>query len=150
MSDLNRFLKAQENTYIYALEEIKDGKKRSHWMWFIFPQLVGLGYSYYANYYGISSLEEYNSIASMITSSSPVTPAIDIHTINDNNLFAQYILSRDLIFDFGYLKKITTNEIFLGTMDAQNNTTAKIIEEKCRYDYQYGRYMQMLNDKFID
>ncbi len=98
----------------------------------------------------ISSLEEYNSIASMITSSSPVTPAIDIHTINDNNLFAQYILSRDLIFDFGYLKKITTNEIFLGTMDAQNNTTAKIIEEKCRYDYQYGRYMQMLNDKFID
>ena len=38
MSDLNRFLKAQEDTYIRALEEIKAGKKRSHWMWFIFPQ----------------------------------------------------------------------------------------------------------------
>ena len=37
MSDLNRFLKAQEDTYINALEEIKTGKKRSHWMWFIFP-----------------------------------------------------------------------------------------------------------------
>ena len=58
MFDLERFVKAQEGIYEKALEEIKNGRKETHWMWFIFPQLVGLGYSYYANYYGIFSLEE--------------------------------------------------------------------------------------------
>lgn len=58
MFDLERFVKAQENTYDNALKEIQNGQKETHWMWFIFPQLVGLGYSYYANYYGISGLEE--------------------------------------------------------------------------------------------
>ena len=58
MSDLNRFLKAQEDTYINALEEIKTGKKRSHWMWFIFPQIRGLGQSKVSNYYAIQNFEE--------------------------------------------------------------------------------------------
>ena len=58
MFDLERFVKAQDNTYDNALKEIQNGQKETHWMWFIFPQLVGLGYSYYANYYGISGLEE--------------------------------------------------------------------------------------------
>ena len=58
MFDLERFVKAQDGIYEKALEEIKNGRKETHWMWFIFPQLVGLGYSYYANYYGIFSLEE--------------------------------------------------------------------------------------------
>ena len=46
MFDLERFVKAQENTYDTALKEIQNGQKETHWMWFIFPQLVGLGYSY--------------------------------------------------------------------------------------------------------
>ena len=58
MSDLNRFLKAQEDTYIRALEEIKAGKKRSHWMWFIFPQIKGLGQSQVSKYYAIQNFEE--------------------------------------------------------------------------------------------
>ncbi len=58
MFDLERFVKAQENTYDTALKEIQNGQKKTHWLWFIFPQLVGLGSSYYANYYGISGLEE--------------------------------------------------------------------------------------------
>lgn len=58
MSDLNRFLKAQEDTYIHALEEIKAGKKRSHWMWFIFPQIKGLGQSQVSKYYAIQNFEE--------------------------------------------------------------------------------------------
>lgn len=56
--DLNRFLDAQETTYATALAEIRAGRKRSHWMWFIFPQLKGLGYSSNAVYYGIDGLEE--------------------------------------------------------------------------------------------
>lgn len=56
--DLNRFLEAQENIYKDALQEIQNGQKTSHWMWFIFPQLKGLGFSDYNIFYGIENLEE--------------------------------------------------------------------------------------------
>ncbi len=56
--NLNRFIDAQEDTYEIALQEIKKGKKESHWMWFIFPQIIGLGTSYMAEYYGIKDIEE--------------------------------------------------------------------------------------------
>ena len=55
---LQRFLDTQENDYADALREIKQGYKQSHWIWFIFPQMRGLGMSYMAKYYGISSIEE--------------------------------------------------------------------------------------------
>jgi uncharacterized protein (DUF1810 family) len=55
---LERFVKAQTNTYEVAMNEIKNGKKRTHWMWYIFPQLRGLGRSSMAHIYGISGLEE--------------------------------------------------------------------------------------------
>lgn len=58
MYDLDRFKKAQENTFEIALKEIKEGNKKSHWMWFIFPQLKGLGNSALASYYGIENLDE--------------------------------------------------------------------------------------------
>ncbi|WP_207535668.1 DUF1810 domain-containing protein [Desertivirga arenae] len=57
-NDLNRFLEAQEEDYDIALREIKEGRKRSHWMWYIFPQMVGLGYSSMAKRYGIKDLKE--------------------------------------------------------------------------------------------
>ena len=56
--NLQRFLDAQESDYANALREIKQGYKQSHWIWFIFPQMRGLGRSYMAEYYGISSIEE--------------------------------------------------------------------------------------------
>jgi uncharacterized protein (DUF1810 family) len=55
---LNRFEKAQESMYDLALSELKLGKKKSHWMWYIFPQLAGLGLSTTAKYYAIKSLAE--------------------------------------------------------------------------------------------
>jgi uncharacterized protein (DUF1810 family) len=58
MSDLGRFIKAQERSYYTALDEIRGGRKESHWMWYIFPQIEGLGSSPTAQYYAISSLEE--------------------------------------------------------------------------------------------
>ena len=58
MYDLNRFIEAQKEYYNIALREIKQGEKRSHWMWFIFPQLKGLGHTDISNYYGIENLEE--------------------------------------------------------------------------------------------
>ena len=56
--DLDRFIKAQAYDYDAALREIRSGHKRSHWMWYIFPQLEGLGFSSAAQYYGIRGLEE--------------------------------------------------------------------------------------------
>ena len=58
INSLERFVEAQAKTYEIALNEIKNGKKHTHWMWFIFPQLRGLGTSNMAYIYGISGLEE--------------------------------------------------------------------------------------------
>lgn len=57
-TSLNCFLDAQATSYEQALSEIKSGRKRSHWMWFIFPQLQGLGYSETARFYAINDLQE--------------------------------------------------------------------------------------------
>ncbi len=57
-SNLNRFISAQENDYQNALLEIKSGKKTSHWMWYIFPQIIGLGNSDFAKHYAIRNLAE--------------------------------------------------------------------------------------------
>ena len=58
INSLERFVKAQELAYPIALQDIKKGKKRSHWMWYIFPQLRGLGTSTMAHKYGIIDLGE--------------------------------------------------------------------------------------------
>ena len=58
--DLQRFVDAQDRggTYDRALQELRDGRKTSHWMWFVFPQIAGLGSSPMAQRYAISSLDE--------------------------------------------------------------------------------------------
>jgi uncharacterized protein (DUF1810 family) len=56
--DLQRFVDAQDRVYDTVLDELRGGRKRSHWIWFVFPQLRGLGRSPTALHYGISSLEE--------------------------------------------------------------------------------------------
>jgi uncharacterized protein (DUF1810 family) len=58
--DLERFLDAQDSrdTYAHALAELRSGRKTSHWMWFVFPQLAGLGRSSIAQHYAISGLDE--------------------------------------------------------------------------------------------
>lgn len=58
MYNLDRFIDSHEVYYEMALTEIKNGYKYGHWMWFIFPQLKGLGESDLADYYGISNIEE--------------------------------------------------------------------------------------------
>ena len=58
MHDLERFYKAQEYDYETALSEIRNGRKENHWMWYIFPQITGLGRSTTAEYYAIKSKEE--------------------------------------------------------------------------------------------
>lgn len=55
---LDRFVAAQEDAYPVALSELRQGRKQSHWMWFIFPQLRGLGRSEMSRFYGIADLDE--------------------------------------------------------------------------------------------
>ena len=56
--DLERFVDAQNLVYDMALQEIKNGQKRGHWIWFVFPQIKGLGHSYNSEFYGISGTKE--------------------------------------------------------------------------------------------
>jgi uncharacterized protein (DUF1810 family) len=56
--NLNRFVQAQQEDYAQALAEIRSGQKRTHWMWYIFPQINGLAFSATAKRYAIKSLEE--------------------------------------------------------------------------------------------
>jgi uncharacterized protein (DUF1810 family) len=58
MDDLQRFIDAQESDYVNALAEIKKGRKRTHWMWYIFPQILGLGFSEMSKRYAIKDLDE--------------------------------------------------------------------------------------------
>ena len=57
-NSLNRFLLAQQNIYTQVLQELRNGKKTTHWMWFIFPQIEGLGNSSTAKYYSIKNITE--------------------------------------------------------------------------------------------
>ena len=57
-SDLERFVEAQELMYPMAFDEVRNGRKRGHWIWYIFPQLKGLGMSENSQYYGIDGIKE--------------------------------------------------------------------------------------------
>jgi len=57
-NNLSRYKEAQESSYYIALEEIKNGRKQGHWMWYIFPQIIGLGHSSTSQYYAIQNIEE--------------------------------------------------------------------------------------------
>ncbi|MCO1335482.1 DUF1810 domain-containing protein [Microbulbifer sp. OS29] len=56
--DLERFCQAQDDTYTQALQELRQGHKRSHWIWYIFPQIKGLGHSATSQRYGVAGLGE--------------------------------------------------------------------------------------------
>jgi uncharacterized protein (DUF1810 family) len=60
-STLKRFIEAQETDYETALAEVKNGRKQSHWMWYIFPQIQGLGFSDTSKFYGLKNIAEANA-----------------------------------------------------------------------------------------
>ena len=83
--NLKRFIEAQELDYEIALLEIKNGRKRSHWMWYIFPQLADLGYSSTAKYYGISNISEAKAyMENSILKSHLIEISEELYKLNDN------------------------------------------------------------------
>lgn len=100
MSDiynLDRFIQEHNEYYPIALQEIKNGRKKSHWMWFIFPQLKGLGKSDTSNYYGISGLDEAKAYLNHeILGKNLIEISNVLLELNTNNA----------IFIFGYIDNI--------------------------------------------
>ena len=58
MASIERFISAQERDYATALQEVKNGRKQGHWIWYIFPQIAGLGASSTSQYYAIANMTE--------------------------------------------------------------------------------------------
>jgi uncharacterized protein (DUF1810 family) len=87
--DLQRFLDAQAPVYAVVLGELRAGRKHSHWMWFIFPQLTGLGHSAMAQRFAISSREEavaylaYNVLGSRLQECTTLVNAVEGRTIRE-------------------------------------------------------------------
>ena len=83
--DLQRFHKAQKFDYPVALGEIKNGRKESHWMWYIFPQLKELGYSSTAKYYGLTKDEAKSYINDEILKSRLIEISQALLELTSNN-----------------------------------------------------------------
>ena len=87
--DLQRFVDAQAGVIGSAMAELRAGRKRSHWMWFVFPQLAGLGRSDMARRYGIGSLDEaraylaYPLLGSRLRDGSALVQAVQGRTVGD-------------------------------------------------------------------
>ncbi len=110
--ELKRFLDAQNQVYLAALSEIKKGKKTSNWMWYVFPQLKGLGKSETSNAYGIADLAEANSYAAH--------PVLGKHLVEISEALLQ-LNGRTAEEIFGYpdnLKLISCMTLFASTDNA--------------------------------
>ena len=87
--NLERFAAAQEPIFDIALAELKAGKKRGHWMWFVFPQLRGLGHSLTAQFYGIASVDEarayfqHDVLGSRLTLCTQTVLEAQAHSLNE-------------------------------------------------------------------
>jgi uncharacterized protein (DUF1810 family) len=85
-NNLERFLSAQERSYETALAEIKSGRKQSHWMWYIFPQIQGLGFSETSKFYAIKDLEEAKEfLAHPVLGQRLISICNDLLKLHDNN-----------------------------------------------------------------
>ena len=127
MSDLKRFLDAQKNDFERALAEIKRGRKQSHWMWYIFPQIAGLGSSETSRFYAVKNRAE-----AEIYMAHPVLGArlveisealLEIEGKTANQIFGSPddMKLKSSITLFGALKN--TNPIFQSVLDKYFNGT---------------------------
>lgn len=135
-TNLNRFVEAQADSYQTALSEIQNGRKRSHWMWYIFPQIQGLGFSETAVFYAIQDLREAEEYAHhpvlgsrLVTISSALLglKANDVHAIMGSPDDLKLKSSMTL---FGALPQ--ANPVFQAVLDkffggAQDEKTLRII-----------------------
>ncbi len=135
--DLDRFIEAHNDDYNRALNEVKSGRKLTHWMWYIFPQIAGLGMSETAKYYEIKSLDEARAYLN--------NELLKDHIIEISNALLE-LYTNDPVEVFGDIDAlklkssmtlfsyISNNEIFNKVIDKYFNgnkdlTTVRICEE---------------------
>ena len=120
--NLQRFLDMQQSDYAMALQEMKDGEKRSHWIWYIFPQLRGLGHSSYSWIYGLADVEEakaYLSHPVLGAHLREVTQAVlahhgkDIVAVMGSPIDAHKLRSSMTLFD-----AVSPNDVFRDVLNA--------------------------------
>ncbi|MBR5188850.1 MAG: DUF1810 domain-containing protein [Paludibacteraceae bacterium] len=138
---INRFIEAQEGAYagyIQALNEIKQGKKMSHWIWYIFPQLKGLGHSRMATYYGIinkEEVEQYLAHEVLGARIREITEALLAHKEKKasdilGNIDAKKVRSCMTMFDC-----ISPNDIFAEVIDSFYDG------KRCRFTHKFMQEM---------
>ncbi|MBE6734528.1 MAG: DUF1810 domain-containing protein [Ruminococcaceae bacterium] len=121
--DLSKFRKAHKDYYKVALSEIRKGRKKTHWMWFIFPQLKGLGNSVTAEYYGIHNLEEAREfledeyLGSNLREISQV-----LLTLDTNN-------PREVFPHPDHMKLRSSMTLFMVASEEENSVYEKVIEK---------------------
>jgi uncharacterized protein (DUF1810 family) len=119
--DLQRFLQAQNPVFAEVCSELRQGRKSGHWMWFIFPQLRGLGYSETARYYGISSLDEATAYANhfilgpRLTECSRLVMLIDGLPIEEIFGYPDYLKFRSSMTLFA--RATSENEVFTSALE---------------------------------
>lgn len=135
--NLDRFIEAHEEDYERALKEIKNGRKLTHWMWYIFPQIKGLGMSETAQYYEIKSLEEARAyLDNELLKSHLIEISNELLNLNTNDpekVFGD-IDSLKLRSSMTLFSYISDNEIFNKVIDKYFNgskdlTTIRICED---------------------
>ena len=118
--DLNRFITAQEKIYDRVLAELRNGKKRTHWMWYIFPQLTGLGHSKTTKYYAIKSPKEaiaylnHPLLGSRLTECANTILAIEGKTVSQ--IFG-HPDDRKLKSSMTLFSQVSTNPVFVRVLD---------------------------------
>ena len=121
--DLNRFVQAQKQDYAIALDELTQGKKYSHWMWYIFPQIEGLGHSHIAQKYAISNAEE--------------AKAYIAHPVLGKRLpeFCEVLLDLDSsytaseIFGFPYDLKLKSSMTLFASVSAEDSVFHQVVNQ---------------------
>ena len=127
MNDLKRFLDAQENDFERALAEIKRGRKQSHWMWYIFPQIAGLGSSETSRFYAVKDRAEaelylaHPVLGARLVEISEALLEIEGKTANQIFVSPDDVKLKSSMTLFGALKN--TNPIFRSVLDKYFNGT---------------------------
>jgi uncharacterized protein (DUF1810 family) len=127
MNDLKRFLDAQENDFERALAEIKRGRKQSHWMWYIFPQIAGLGSSETSRFYAVKDRAEaelylaHPILGARLVEISEALLEIEGKTANQIFGSPDDVKLKSSMTLFGALKN--TNPIFRSVLDKYFNGT---------------------------
>lgn len=120
--DLNRFCEALDFAYELALGEMRAGRKRSHWIWYVFPQVKGLGRSYNARYYALDGVEEARQFLNdeelggrlrEITEVVLEHRDIDVEDLMNGEIDAIKLRSSMTLFDL-----VSPNDIFAQVLDA--------------------------------